>query len=551
MDFDENRLYYSHQQLHQNASSDPNPTTTAEDGNPTMTTNRRMMVEEEIPIAAMRRHFREFFRNYRLSHTAAAAANNYLYRDRLLQWHRRKTGAISVDLSHVGEYDPSLLGYILHQPGITMGVMETAASDALQTVLYEMQPPPSNNDLDERDPDHLIPESSPVDGTDPKPTHSIQILLRGNLQPTPLRSIQSQHMNKLLKCPGIVIATAPVKHRATQLVIRCTSCSDTHTLTLGGNGGIATNVPFPSQCRNQPNECPRYPYVAVPDESQFCDQQTLKLQEAPERVPTGEMPRSVLLAVERSLVDVAPPGIRVFVLCIPMLFSAAAPNNNNNNNQNGSKSVYLKVVGLQKDQNAHGSASVTFTPAEEEAFRTLSRRSDVYEILSRSIAPNIRGNYTVDVKKALVCQLFGGSRKKLSDGVRLRGDINILLLGDPSMAKSQFLKFVAKISPIGIYTSGKGSSAAGLTASVVRDRHGEFYLEGGAMVLADGGIVCIDEFDKMRPTDRVAIHEAMEQQTISIAKAGACTKTEKFSSGLFSSSGILIFLCNWSFCYFA
>jgi DNA replication licensing factor MCM5 len=209
------------------------------------------------------------------------------------------------------------------------------------------------------------------------------------------------------------------------------------------------------------------------------------------------------------------------------------------------------VVGLQKDQNAHGSASVTFTPAEEEAFRTLSRRSDVYEILSRSIAPNIRGNYTVDVKKALVCQLFGGSRKKLSDGVRLRGDINILLLGDPSMAKSQFLKFVAKISPIGIYTSGKGSSAAGLTASVVRDRHGEFYLEGGAMVLADGGIVCIDEFDKMRPTDRVAIHEAMEQQTISIAKAGACTKTEKFSSGLFSSSGILIFLCNWSFCYFA
>jgi len=138
------------------------------------------------------------------------------------------------------------------------------------------------------------------------------------------------------------------------------------------------------------------------------------------------------------------------------------------------------------------------TAEDVEQITTMARDPEIYNKLTKSIASTIYGHD--DIKKAIACLLFGGSPKRLPDGMKLRGDINVLLLGDPSVAKSQFLKFVERVAPIAVYTSGKGTSAAGLTAAVIKDgATGEFQLEGGAMVLADGGVVCIDEFDKMRP----------------------------------------------------
>lgn len=182
-------------------------------------------------------------------------------------------------------------------------------------------------------------------------------------------------------------------------------------------------------------------------------------------------------------------------------------------------------------------ASLAFTPDEEEFFRNLAGSKNIYERIAKSIAPSIYG--CDDMKKSIACLLFGGSRKRLPDGLTRRGDINVLLLGDPGTAKSQLLKFVEKVAPIGVYTSGKGSSAAGLTAAVMRDPSSRnFVMEGGAMVLADGGCVCIDEFDKMREDDRVAIHEAMEQQTISIAKAGITTTLNSRCSVLAAANSV-------------
>ena len=254
------------------------------------------------------------------------------------------------------------------------------------------------------------------------------------------------------------------------------------------------STPVPPKCRGPGGQqCGPNTYVVIADNCEYIDQQTLKLQESPEVVPTGEMPRNVLLTIDRYLVDRVAPGTRVSVMGILSLFNNTSGNQQKLQATSAIRTPYLRVCGIQIDTDGGGRTSSSYTAQEEEELMDLSRDPQIYEKLARSIAPQISEDHTKDIKKALACLLMGGSRKVLPDGLRLRGDINVLLMGDPSTAKSQLLKFIQRVAPIGVYTSGKGSSAAGLTASVIKDAKGEFYLEGGAMVLADGGVICIDE----------------------------------------------------------
>merc|ERR1719453_711923 len=310
--------------------------------------------------------------------------------------------------------------------------------------------------------------------------------------------------------------------------LRCSNCEAYREVFVGA-GFTAAHIP--GQCdgnnlaRGPMERCPPNPFVIVDDLCEYVDEQILKLQELPDHVPVGEMPRHVDLCVSQYLADRASPGARLTAIGIFCATEHSTGQGMGGSRTRGTDTVkysYLQVLGAHVAQGG----AVEISPEEEERFEQMARDPEIRNKIYKSIAPAICASdkdVIDEVKKAVACLLFGGSRKHLPDGTKMRGDINVLLLGDPGTAKSQFLKFAEKVAPIAVYTSGKGSSAAGLTASVIRTPNEGFVLEGGAMVLADGGIVCIDEFDKMDPQDRVAIHEAMEQQTISIAKAGITT----------------------------
>jgi len=353
----------------------------------------------------------------------------------------------------------------------------------------------------------------------------------GTMRPMRIRDLTSDQVENLVVIQGIVTSMKKARHKARKIVLKCSSCENQKTINVGA-GFCAAHIPGSCDGNStrgggQLERCPPNPFVIVDDLCEYVDEQTLKLQELPEHVPVGEMPRSFDLSVHQYCVDVCTPGTRLTAIGVFCATERAAGDRMAGGNQKGTNTVkysYVQVVGVMVTQGS-SAGSLQITSEEEERFEQMAKDPNIRQHIYDSMAPAICASskdVVEDVKKAIACLLFGGARKHLPDGTRMRGDINVLLLGDPGTAKSQFLKFAEKAAPVAVYTSGKGSSAAGLTAAIVRDSNG-FSLEGGAMVLADGGIVCIDEFDKMRVEDRVAIHEAMEQQTISIAKAGITT----------------------------
>ncbi|KAK5162915.1 minichromosome maintenance protein 5 [Saxophila tyrrhenica] len=431
--------------------------------------------------------------------------NVFIYRDQIRENVLSRQYFCDIDIAHLIAFNEHLAHRLNNEPAEIIPVFEAALKTCTRRILYPSQ------SVEDQQLAQALPEH--------------QLLIHSSVTQTSIRGLTATNVSHLVRIPGIVIGASTLSSKAVALHIQCRSCGHPERLSISSG---FTGVTLPRVCgrpQNNPSDgdkCPLDPYFVVHEKSQFIDQQVLKLQEAHDDVPVGELPRHILVSADRYLANRVVPGSRCVVMGVFSIY-----NSQKNNKGSGAVAIrnpYLRAVGLQTDlsHNQAGGMGMQFTEEEEQEFLEMSRRPDLYSLFASCIAPSIYGN--ADIKKAITCLLMGGSKKILPDGMRLRGDINVLLLGDPGTAKSQLLKFVEKVSPIAIYTSGKGSSAAGLTASVQRDTSTrEFYLEGGAMVLADGGVVCIDEFDKMRDEDRVAIHEAMEQQTISIAKAGITT----------------------------
>ncbi|SJX61765.1 probable MCM3-subunit of pre-replication complex [Sporisorium reilianum f. sp. reilianum] len=331
------------------------------------------------------------------------------------------------------------------------------------------------------------------------------------------RTLRSVHLGKMMSLEGIVTRCSLVRPKILKSVHYCEQTTKFHQreyrdATMYGTLPPSSTV-YPTEDESGNRLTTEYGH------SLFRDHQMISIQEMPERAPPGQLPRSIDVVMDDDMVDRCKPGDRIQL--VGMYRSLG-----NRVGQSSSSTFRTLMIGnnlnLLSSKAGGGIAQAHITDTDIRNINKIAKRKNVFNLLSQSLAPSIYGHEYI--KKAVLLLLLGGEEKNLPNGTHIRGDINILMVGDPSTAKSQMLRFVLNTAPLAIATTGRGSSGVGLTAAVTTDKEtGERRLEAGAMVLADRGVICIDEFDKMSDVDRVAIHEVMEQQTVTIAKAGIHT----------------------------
>ncbi|KAI3634806.1 hypothetical protein MIR68_007187 [Amoeboaphelidium protococcarum] len=394
-----------------------------------------------------------------------------------------------IDLNNLREYDRDNWGKLIGNPMEVIPVVETA----LRNVAISLAEGARNNFTDE----------------------VFHVGFTGSIPQNELnpRSLMANFLGQLVILEGIVTRCSLVRPKVRKSVHYCPETKNFYAreyrdATLIGGETVTSNV-YPTDDGEG---------HALETEFGFCryyDFQTIAIQEMPERAPTGQIPRSVDVILNADLVDLVKPGDRVRIYGVYKSLGGLS-------SAGSSASFKTLLIANTVTPLTKSVYSRAISDRDIETIKSISRKKNVVNLLASSLAPSIYGSEVL--KKAVLMLLLGGAEKNLSNGTHIRGDINILMIGDPSTAKSQMLRFVLKMAPLAVATTGRGSSGVGLTAAVVSDKDtGERRLEAGAMVLADRGVVCIDEFDKMSDIDRVAIHEVMEQQTVTIAKAGIHT----------------------------